>query len=133
MFFQRSMDTYDLLILGGGSAGEYTASLTAAGGKRVALLEERLVGGGCPYFACMPSKAMLAAAELRQSIRRAAVKVGAVSRPLVLDDDREAYAAAVARRDVIAEPGTIPLPSNACRRSASACSRPAVGSRRRAF
>ncbi|HXJ83816.1 MAG TPA: NAD(P)/FAD-dependent oxidoreductase [Candidatus Methylomirabilis sp.] len=97
------MDTYDLLILGGGSAGEYTASLTAAGGKRVALLEERLVGGECPYFACMPSKAMLAAAELRQSIRRAAVKVGAVSRPLVLDDDREAYAAAVARRDVIAE------------------------------
>jgi pyruvate/2-oxoglutarate dehydrogenase complex dihydrolipoamide dehydrogenase (E3) component len=97
------MDTYDVLILGGGSAGEYTAALTAAAGKRVALLEERLVGGECPYFACMPSKAMLAAAELRQSIRRTAVKAGAVSRPVVLDDDREAYAAAVARRDVVAE------------------------------
>jgi pyruvate/2-oxoglutarate dehydrogenase complex dihydrolipoamide dehydrogenase (E3) component len=97
------METYDVLILGGGSAGEYTAALTAAGGKRVALLEERLVGGECPYFACMPSKAMLAAAELRRSIRRAAQAAGAVSRPLVLDDDREAYAAAVRRRDEVAE------------------------------
>src|SRR5262249_21311751 len=35
--------------------------------------------------------------------RRDAVKAGAVGRALVLDDDREAYAAAVARRDVVAE------------------------------
>ena len=97
------MDTYDVVILGGGSAGEYTASLVAAAGKSVAVIEERLVGGECPYFACMPSKAMLAAAELRHSIGRAAVKAGAVRRPLVLDDDREAYAAAVARRDAVAE------------------------------
>ena len=97
------MDTYDVVILGGGSAGEYTAALTATAGKRVALVEERLVGGECPYFACMPSKAMLAAAELRQRIRHTAVKAGAVARPLALDDDREAYAAAIARRDIIAE------------------------------
>jgi pyruvate/2-oxoglutarate dehydrogenase complex dihydrolipoamide dehydrogenase (E3) component len=97
------MDTYDVAVLGGGSAGEYTASLLAAGGKNVALIEERLVGGECPYFACIPSKAMLAAAELRQSIRRTAVMAGAISRPLALDGDREAYAAAVARRDVVSE------------------------------
>src|SRR5262245_15807929 len=97
------MDTYDVVILGGGSAGEYIASQLATAGKRVALVEERLVGGECPYFACIPSKAMLAAAELRQGIRGAAVTAGGVSRPLALDDDREAYAAAVARRDVVAE------------------------------
>ena len=97
------MDTYDVAILGGGSAGEYIASLLAAGGKRVALIEERLVGGECPYFACVPSKAMLAAAEIRHAIRRAALPAGAISAPLGLDGDREAYAAATARRDVVAK------------------------------
>jgi pyruvate/2-oxoglutarate dehydrogenase complex dihydrolipoamide dehydrogenase (E3) component len=97
------MDIYDVVLLGGGSAGEYAASLLTAGGKRVALVEQRLVGGECPYFACIPSKAMLAAAELRHRIRRTALMAGAIARPLVLDSDREAYAAAVAHRDVLAE------------------------------
>jgi len=97
------MDIYDVAILGGGSAGEQVALIAAAGGRRVALVEERLVGGECPYFACMPSKAMLAAAELRQVLRRTAVSAGATSRPVALDGDADAYRAAVARRDVVAK------------------------------
>jgi dihydrolipoamide dehydrogenase len=96
------VDSFDVVILGGGSAGESVASLVAAGGKTVALIEVRLVGGECPYFACMPSKAMLAAAELRHAIRWTAVPSGAVGRAIALDDDRDAYAAAVARRDAVA-------------------------------
>src|SRR5437899_12138595 len=96
-------DQVDVAVLGGGSGGAAVALRLAEAGRSVVLIEERLVGGECPYFACMPSKAMLAAAELRQSIRRAAVTAGAISGALALDGDREAYAAAVARRDIVAE------------------------------
>ncbi len=97
-----SLDQFDVVILGGGSAGVLVASLLADAGQRVAVVEERLVGGECPYYACIPSKAMLFAAEVRHVIGHA-VEAGAASRPQKLDPDREAYAAAVARRDVVAE------------------------------
>jgi pyruvate/2-oxoglutarate dehydrogenase complex dihydrolipoamide dehydrogenase (E3) component len=96
------MEKYDLVVLGGGTAGGWIAGAVARGGKTVALVEERLVGGECAYFACMPSKAMLYATELR-SLIGTAHHPGAVSRPLALGDRRAAYATAVARRDEVAE------------------------------
>src|SRR6266403_2572283 len=99
---RNGMQRYDVVVLGGGSAGEMVATTVARDGKSVAVVEERLLGGECPYFACMPSKAMLHSAEIRHRISRAPA-AGAVSRPLILDDGRLAYAAAAVRRYAIAD------------------------------
>src|SRR5262245_33038893 len=96
------MDAYDVVVLGGGSVGETVATTVARGGKSVAIVEQELLGGECPYFACMPSKAMLFSAEIRHRIGTAQT-AGAVSRPLVLDDGRLAYRAAVGRRHEVAD------------------------------
>jgi dihydrolipoamide dehydrogenase len=96
------METFDVVVLGAGSAGESIATTLAANGRSVALVESLRVGGECPYVACMPSKSMLRSAQARDEARRLGELAGASSAP-PLDSDDEAYRAAVARRDEVAE------------------------------
>lgn len=60
----------DVVVLGLGPGGEHTAIVLAGKGLDVVAIDERLVGGECPYYGCVPSKMMIAAAEtLREAGR----------------------------------------------------------------
>jgi len=62
-----------VVVLGGGSTGEhFVGALRRLDGEvEITLVESRLVGGECSYYACMPTKTMLRGAELSSSLDRA--------------------------------------------------------------
>ena len=76
--------TYDLVVLGTGSGGEVVAGEVARAGGTVVAVDSGLVGGECPYVACVPSKALLMAAREHE---------------LVGGDHAAAFAKAIVRRD----------------------------------
>ncbi len=60
----------DVVVLGLGPGGEHVAIKLAWAGLDVVGVESRLVGGECPYFGCVPSKMMMAAAHAVAETRR---------------------------------------------------------------
>ena len=63
------MPDLDVIVIGAGPAGEVLACRTAAAGLSTAIVEERLVGGECGFYACMPSKALLHPGEILDEVR----------------------------------------------------------------
>src|SRR6188508_723407 len=61
------MDRYDLVIIGAGAAGEAAAHKGRELGASVAIVDRALFGGSCPFWACMPSKALLHAAAVHHA------------------------------------------------------------------
>jgi dihydrolipoamide dehydrogenase len=64
-------EKYDIVFLGGGPAGYQGAIRAAQLGARVAVVEEKFVGGVCLNRGCIPTKAVRASAEVGRSMRRA--------------------------------------------------------------
>ena len=52
------MEQFDVVVLGGGTAGLVTASGCARLGRKVALIEKQALGGDCLWTGCVPTKAL---------------------------------------------------------------------------
>jgi pyruvate/2-oxoglutarate dehydrogenase complex dihydrolipoamide dehydrogenase (E3) component len=64
-------ESYDLIIVGGGSAGLTAAGLAVQLEARVALVEKDRIGGDCTWTGCVPSKTLLKAARVAHEMRTA--------------------------------------------------------------
>ena len=80
------MREFDVVVIGAGVAGEVAAGRLGENGLSVAIVEDRLVGGECSFYACMPSKALLRPVELAREVARVpGLEIGPIDVAAVLE------------------------------------------------
>lgn len=81
------MGSYDIIVVGGGTAGLVTAAGSAGIGAKVALIERDRLGGECLWNGCVPSKALIAAARAAHD-SRASARLGVRNEDPLIDFGR---------------------------------------------
>ena len=72
---------FDVIVIGAGPTGENVADRAVKGGLTAAIVESRLVGGECSYWACIPSKVLLRSSAALEAARRVDGAKQAITRP----------------------------------------------------
>ncbi|MDQ1432379.1 MAG: hypothetical protein QOF40_2981 [Actinomycetota bacterium] len=80
-----NVDVFDVIVIGGGPAGENIASRCTDCGASIAVVEAELLGGECSYWACIPSKALLRPGEALAEVRRVPGAAAAVTGDVDVD------------------------------------------------
>ncbi len=63
-------EKFDVLVLGGGTAGKLAAWTMAKEGRRTAVVDRKYIGGSCPNVACLPSKNVIYSAKVASLVGR---------------------------------------------------------------
>src|SRR3989338_4999873 len=69
--FMKKNSSFDVIVIGSGSAGFSAVQAAHAQGASVCLIEKDRFGGDCPNKACIPSKALLKVAKFYRTLNRA--------------------------------------------------------------
>jgi dihydrolipoamide dehydrogenase len=85
-------DEFDVVVIGSGPPGENAAGRAVDNGLSAAIVEERLAGGECTFFGCIPSKTLIRPGDALAAVRRVPGAAEAVTGTIDL-------AAALAQRD----------------------------------
>jgi len=85
-------DEFDVIVIGAGPPGENAAGRCVDHGLSAAIVEERLVGGECSFYGCVPSKTLIRPGDVLAAARRVPGAAQAISGTVDVD-------AALAQRD----------------------------------
>ena len=113
------MKKYDLVIIGGGSAGLSAAEFGSKLGVRIAIIEKNKIGGDCTWTGCIPSKTLIETANVLHTIKGSSsygldISEPQVSFPRVMDRVNQVVADIYAEESpqVLSESGIDVIPGS---------------------